>query len=83
MNHHRHHGDNHPLGQTTLSEKGKLRKLLEHWIKHNEEHAETYLEWSKKIDSESLGDVVSLLEEASKVTVSINDLLERAVRKLL
>ena len=83
MNHHHHHGAAHPEGQATLSEKEKLKKLLEHWIKHNEEHAKTYLEWSKKVDGESLGDVVGLLKEASKVTMSINKLFETAIGRLL
>lgn len=83
MNHHHHHEGSHPGGQTPLSEKEKLQKLLEHWIKHNEEHARTYLEWSKKIDSGSLGEIVDLLREASKATASINEVFERAIEKLL
>ncbi|MBW2739526.1 MAG: zinc transporter, partial [Deltaproteobacteria bacterium] len=26
----------------------KLVKLLEHWIKHNDDHAENYRDWAKK-----------------------------------
>ncbi len=81
MNHH-HHEDTHIEDQGTLSEKEKLGKLLEYWIKHNEEHAQTYLEWSKKADTESLKDVVSLLEEASDLTISINKLFKEAVKRL-
>ena len=83
MNHHHHPEASHPGGQTALSEKEKLQKLLEHWIKHNEEHAHTYLEWSKKIDSGSLGEIVELLSQASKATVSINELFKKALKKLL
>lgn len=82
MNHHHHHEDIHIEGQGKLSEREKLGKLLEYWIKHNEEHAKTYLEWSKKADSNSLEDVVGLLKEASEITMSINDLFEKAIKKL-
>jgi len=82
MNHHHHHEDEHVEGRSKLSEKEKLGKLLEYWIKHNEEHAKTYLEWSKKADGEGLKDVVSLLEEASELTISINQLFKRAVKRL-
>ena len=82
MNHHHHHEDIHIEGQGKLSEREKLGKLLEYWIKHNEEHFKTYLEWSKKADSNSLEDVVGLLKEASEITMSINELFEKAIKKL-
>ena len=82
MNHHHHHEDIHIEGQGKLSEREKLGKLLEYWIKHNEEHAKTYLDWSKKADSNSLEDVVGLLKEASEITMSINELFEKAIKKL-
>ncbi len=82
MNHHHHHEDIHIEGQGKLSEREKLGKLLEYWIKHNEEHVKTYLEWSKKADSNSLEDVVGLLKEASEITMSINELFEKAIKKL-
>ncbi len=81
MNH--HHEDIHIKVQGKLSEKGKLGKLLEYWIKHNEEHSKTYLEWSKRADSEGLKDVVGLLQEASEITMSINQLFKNAIKRLL
>ena len=82
MNHHHHHKDEHVEGRSKLSEKEKLGKLLEYWIKHNEEHAKNYLEWSKKAHGEGLKSVVSLLEEASELTISINQLFEKAIKRL-
>ena len=82
MNHHNHHEDKHIEDQGRLSEREKLGKLLEYWIKHNEEHARSYLEWSKKADGEGLKDVVSLLEEACEITMSINQLFRKAIRGL-
>lgn len=82
MNHDHHHEDKRVEGQSKLSEGEKLGKLLEYWIKHNEEHAKTYLEWAKKADGEGLKDVVSLLEEASELTMSVNRLFEKAIEGL-
>ena len=68
--------------QSNLSEKEKLSRLLEYWAQHNQEHAKTYLEWSKKADGQGLKDVVRLLEEASDLTMSINQLFKRALERL-
>lgn len=82
MNHHHHHEHEHIEGRSKLSEREKLGKLLEYSIKHNEEHAKSYLEWSKKADGEGLKHVVALLEEASELTMSINQLFKKAVKML-
>ena len=77
-----HHEDDIAEQMGTMSEREKLGKLLEYWIRHNEEHAKTYLEWSKKAATEDLKDVASLLEEASDTTIYINRLLKDALKKL-
>jgi hypothetical protein len=82
VNHHHHHEDTRVESQASLSEREKLGKLLEFWIKHNDDHANTYREWSKKACSENLGEVVDLLEEASELTLSINGLFKQAIKKL-
>jgi rubrerythrin len=83
MNHHHSHEDKHPEDHDSLSEKEKLIKLFQYWIKHNEDHAKTYREWSKKADEEGLKDVVNLLEEASELTITINNLFKEATKRLL
>ncbi|RLB30702.1 MAG: hypothetical protein DRG87_04375 [Deltaproteobacteria bacterium] len=82
MNHHHHHEDNDSELKITLTDKEKLGKLLNYWIKHNEEHADTYLEWSKKAATEELKDVAQILEEASNRALSLNALLKEALKKL-
>ncbi|MBW2310946.1 MAG: hypothetical protein JRF35_07705 [Deltaproteobacteria bacterium] len=82
MNHHHHHEDNNSELKSTLTDKEKLGKLLNYWIKHNEEHADTYLEWSKKAATEELKDVAQILEEASNRALSLNALLKEALKKL-
>ena len=82
MNHHHHHEDTHIKDHDSSSEKEKLGKLFHYWIKHNEDHAKTYLEWSKKADIEGLKDVVSCLEKASELTMSINKLFNEVMKKI-
>lgn len=81
MNHHHHHEEpGEPKGG--VSDRDKLEKLLEYWIKHNKEHADTYLEWSKKATALEIKDVAETLNEAANTTLSINDRLQEALKKL-
>jgi hypothetical protein len=82
VNHHHHHDDTRVEGQSTLSEREKLGKLLEFWINHNDDHANIYREWSGKAGSENLGEVANLLEQASELTLSINELFKQAIKRL-
>lgn len=82
MDHHHHHEDNGAELKVTLTDTEKLGKLLEHWIKHNEEHATTYREWSKKANAEELKEVAEILEEATNSTLSLNALFREALKKL-
>jgi hypothetical protein len=82
MNHHHHHGDNSAELEDTLSEREKLERLLEYWIKHNEEHANTYFEWSKKASALDMKDVVEMLDEAANITLSLNARFKEALKKL-
>lgn len=49
---------------------------------HIENHPKTYLEWSKKADIEVLKHVVSYLEKASELTMSINKLSNEVMKKI-
>ena len=82
MNHH-HHKDTSIEQHDSLSERKKLGKLFQYWIQHNEDHAKTYLEWSKKAHREGLKDVAIFLEKASELTMSINNLFNEAMEKLI
>lgn len=61
-----HHHDHHPIG-SNLSFEEKLIKLLEHWIRHNDEHARNYNEWGIKANENNLKKVGSYLENAAKL----------------
>jgi len=81
MDHHHLHENGQLEDQEPVSTREKFGKLLEYWIKHNEEHARAYLEWSKWAGEEELEGVASLLEEAAEMTISINQKLEEALKR--
>lgn len=83
--HHHHHGDHdhkHEDFSRDLSEKEKLAKLLDHWAKHNSDHADTYLQWAHKAKENNFQEVAQCLEEAAKLTHSITEKFLHANRSL-
>jgi hypothetical protein len=82
MNHHHHHEDDGAELKVALSDREKLERLLEYWIKHNDEHANTYLEWSKKASTWEIKEVAELLNEAANTALSVNTLFQEALKKL-
>jgi hypothetical protein len=84
MTHHHHHHDHHHdhdhKSEGTLSFDEKMIKLLEHWIKHNDDHAETYRDWAKKAKEKNMDKAGSLLEDAAEMTLMISKKFEEAAR---
>jgi hypothetical protein len=87
--HHRH--DNLPASasqrqageiNSTLSFDEKMIKLLEHWIKHNEDHARTYRDWAQKAKEKNKEKAAQLLEDAADMTLVIGRKFESAVKLL-
>ncbi len=70
-----HHHHDHEI-QSALSFDEKMIKLLEHWIKHNEDHAQTYRDWAQKNKSKA----ALMLEDAAEMTLSISKKFESAIR---
>jgi hypothetical protein len=56
----------------------KLKHLIGHWKEHNEEHAQTYLGWSKKADAAGKGELAAILRELAEGTLEMGKLFERA-----
>jgi hypothetical protein len=84
MNHHDHrehrlHEHGHPA-EPSLDD--KLLKLLEHWIRHNQEHALTYSEWAARAAAGSRGEVAVLLNEAVGLSVDLRRIFEQALTKM-
>jgi len=77
MSHHHHDKE------SDMSFQEKLEKLLQHWVKHNTDHAETYREWMKKAEMEDMMEVANCLEEAAAMTIQINEKFEEAIRSVV
>ena len=60
-----------------MNEQDKLRVLIPHWISHNQEHAEEFIEWADKA-----GKAKKDLQEAAKAVTEANKLLAVALEKL-
>jgi hypothetical protein len=76
MSHHRH---DHEI-KSALSLDEKMIKLLEHWIKHNEDHAHTYRDWAQKAKEKNKNEAAKLLEDAAEMTLLINKKFESAMK---
>lgn len=70
--HHHHHHDHDTSHadelRTSVSERAKLLKMVEHWIQHNAEHARSYLDWAARAQSLGEPKVGSLLHEIAAQT---------------
>ena len=75
MTHHHHHHD----VQSDLTFEEKLIKLLEHWLKHNADHAETYRQWADSARSNKLPQVGDLLDEVSTMSADMDEKFKEAL----
>jgi len=85
MSHHHHHDHEHDhdhhhehQAPTTLTFEEKFIKLLEHWVKHNHDHARTYKEWAQKAQGQGMAQVDRLLQEAAEMTDAISAKFDQA-----
>ncbi len=65
-----------------MNELEKLKHLLHHWMEHNDEHAETYRQWSEKALSagnKELSEVLMTLSDESK---GLKRLFEKAINSV-
>lgn len=79
---HGHHGNDHHHGhahrQVNLSFPEKLAKLLDHWIQHNDHHAEDYRKWARDAKENGQAAVADLLLSAADLTDTISDRFREA-----
>ena len=75
-----HHHDHDSQEEMPFDE--KLIKLLNHWIKHNEDHALNYRNWAEKAKTNDKGQAAELLEEAAEMSLTINEKFEAALAGL-
>ena len=56
--------------------------MLSHWIKHNDDHAGTYVDWAAKTSAAGLPAIEALLTEAADMTRSISTRFDTALKQL-
>ena len=79
--HHHHHHHKHDK-ESEMSFPEKMEKLMNHWIKHNKDHAETYRKWADKAIDEGMADIARLIEDAAAVSEKVDVALENALERL-
>ena len=79
-NQHHHHHDHESHGEMPFDE--KLIKLLDHWIKHNEEHASNYRNWAERAKVNGREDAGRLLEEAAEISLEVNERFQKALASI-
>lgn len=82
MSHHHDHDHHHHDTGETLSFEEKMIKLLEHWIKHNNDHEANYREWADKADTDGLNEVAGELKTAAQFTADTTHAFSRALAML-
>lgn len=78
MQNHDHNTNASESEHSELSFTEKTRKLLAHWVHHNEEHARRYDQWASACRTNGLGEAADLLAQAAALTGQINRALEQA-----
>jgi len=76
--HEHDHDHHHDHGQVMLSFSEKMDKLLDHWIKHNDDHAKTYQGWAEQARQNQLARAAVLIEEAAAMSLSVNEKFAQA-----
>ncbi len=82
MSDHTHHHHHHNNDDTVLTFEEKFVKLLEHWIKHNEDHADTYRDWMKKLEGSKVANAAEVLNKAAAMTEMINNEFKEVLLKI-
>ncbi|PIP36087.1 MAG: hypothetical protein COS92_04900 [Desulfobacterales bacterium CG07_land_8_20_14_0_80_52_14] len=57
----------------------KLIRLLEHWIRHNEDHVKTYREWADQARNHHLHEAASRIEESAVMAEAVTKKLEQTL----
>jgi acyl CoA:acetate/3-ketoacid CoA transferase alpha subunit len=63
-------------------EQTRLKKLIEHWIEHNDEHTARFEEKAKEVNELGLSDVAKNLKAAAQSGEEVSKYLSKAVDSL-
>ncbi len=83
---HHHHGHDHKHehghAAAEMSVPEKLKKLAEHWIGHNEDHAASYRLWAKRSREAGKAAPAEILEEIALDMTEQNKKLRKIIELL-
>ncbi len=65
-----------------MDELEKLKRLLQHWMEHNNEHAQTYRDWAEKVSLLDNPELIEVLRRLSNETEKLSRLFEEAIKKI-
>jgi hypothetical protein len=65
-----------------MDEIERIKTLLCHWMKHNNEHAQIYRDWAERASSQGNQELSEILTRLSDETKKLNRLFEEAIRKI-
>ncbi len=74
---HDHHDHGGSEGEGMPFEE-KLAKILEHWVRHNNDHVSNYRDWAERARKADMPDVAELLDEAAGLNLRMNEVFEKA-----
>ena len=67
-----HHDHSSERQNQSIAFPQKAHKLIDHWIKHNDEHAQSYRQWADTFRLNGLESAATLLESAAELPRQIN-----------
>ncbi|MEM5789710.1 MAG: hypothetical protein AAGU11_20540 [Syntrophobacteraceae bacterium] len=76
------HRATEPESAPPIPELEKLKKMAEHWMRHNEEHAGNYLAWADRARRAGREEPAVILEEIAKEAVEQNTKLQKILELL-
>lgn len=65
-----------------MDEIEKLKKLIPHWMEHNDEHAESYKGWAEKASSSGMKELSEILLRLHRESKKLGELFQEAIRIL-
>jgi len=80
LTHHHHHDPEDTESELSFDE--KILKLLDHWKKHNDEHAASYKKWAERVRADGKADIAALMESAAEKTILLNNEFQTAIDRL-
>lgn len=79
VHHHPHGSEPREEPERKPSMQDKLVKMVEFWVHHNEEHAQSYMDWAGRAHKMGLEEVGDILETLAGDAMLPNRSLERVL----